>query len=155
LKTDIYIIFFSIVVLTIIAYQDIKNRLVHVFLFPSIFLLGILNLVVKKNSFHDLKFNLIFLGVNFFILYLYFSFRRISISTVLNTFIGLGDFLFFISITPLFAFSEFMIFYISCQILSIGLHLTFFHRTSKYIPLAGYSAVFTIGYFLYKFLINY
>jgi hypothetical protein len=78
-------------------------------------------------------------------LFLYYSFKKNAFFNPIDSYIGLGDVLFFFSITPLFSLHGFVKFFVLSLLFSLGVHFLFFKKNQKkHIPLAGYMAVFLL-----------
>ena len=137
-----------ILVLLITVYQDIKQRTIHVALPVAIFILAIAtNYFVSEINFKDVVLNILFIVFNITVLVVYFSIKHKKIINPIDTFIGLGDIVFFIAITPLFSLKPFVLFFIGGLVFSLLIHIiSNLFTTIKTIPLAGYLSVFLIGY---------
>jgi hypothetical protein len=73
-----------------------------------------------------------------------------------TNYFGLGDFLFFLSVTPLFLTYNFILFFILTFVFSIILQILFQKRMKeKTIPLAGFSALLLMLLVLKDFLLDY
>ncbi len=133
-----------IIVLTIIFVQDSKDRQVYWFLFPIMgsiaFYLQIEN-VPFYSVFINTAFNLLFILVQLFVIYLYTLIKLKK--SVLSEVFGLGDVLFFIFIAFSFSIISFFILFLFSLIFSLVLHFVLRSRqTNKSVPLAGYMALF-------------
>lgn len=100
-------------------------------------------------------YNICFLVINIFGLILYYSLKNKSFVNPIDSFIGFGDILFFLAITPLFNFKPFILFFIIGLIFSLMLFgvLNAFKKTET-VPLAGYFAIFLIGNLFLKNVLN-
>jgi len=132
-----------IIVLIVIFIQDIKERQVFWFLFPT---LGICaGVLFYKNVFPELVLPTLlanFCLVLFLILVVYL-YSRYKLKVTLKDTFGLGDILFFIAITFSFSSISFIILFVFALIFSLILHL-FLNNRSKFntVPLAGYMSLF-------------
>jgi hypothetical protein len=136
--------FLLIIVFTTIFVQDSKDRQVYWFLFPIMgsiaFYLQIEN-VPFYSVFINTGFNLLFILVQLFVIYLYGSIKLKK--SVLSEVFGLGDMLFFIFIAFSFSIISFFILFLFSLIFSLVLHFVLRSRqTKKSVPLAGYMALF-------------
>lgn len=134
-----------LVCLIFIFIQDIKYRLVHVVLFILVFVSSVLlvndlplNLIIKKISYNAFFFLLIF-----FVLFVYMSFKNKKIVSPFKYYFGLGDFIFYLAITPLFYLKNYIIFFIISMLWALLIHglITFYNKKDITIPLAGYTAL--------------
>lgn len=126
-----------------IAFQDMKQREISWFLIP--FLLSIL--IVKGLLSHEstifLKDSLLNLGfviIQLFVLTAYLSLKNKKFVNIINSYIGIGDILFFIVICTAFSPVNFVVFYMTGIILTLlGVILikAFSKKEIKEIPLAG------------------
>jgi len=79
-----------------------------------------------------------------------FKFKNINIKNT-NSLIGLGDVLFFFSVTPLFKFIVFNIYFVTALIFSLIIHFIFQNKNwynGKTVPLAGLMSLYTIFFHL-------
>lgn len=129
----------GLIFLTII-YQDFKERAISAWTIPVMFLLGLY--LAYSNSIWEawfLLFNLSFVGVQLLGVSLYFSIKHQQWINVTQNYLGLGDILFFLAITPLFAPLQFCCFFIVSLIfilLGAGVYHLIINKL-KTIPLAG------------------
>lgn len=133
-------------VLSLIFYQDIKDRTIHIILPMVLFLVALtINIYSRQLNVYDIFYNCCFILINIIGLVLYFSIKNNKLVNPIDTHIGFGDILFFISITPLFQLKRFVLFFIIgllFSLLSYGILLLF--KKVRTIPLAGYLALFLI-----------
>ncbi len=100
--------------------------------------------------------NMLFFIVIIAVLVLYMSLKNRKLLNPFSHYFGLGDLLFFISITPLFLNFNYILFFILSMIFSIVLYLLFQKgMKEKTIPLAGFSALLLLLFLLKDFLLNY
>lgn len=134
------------VILVFVFLQDFRSRTIHVVLPIVLFLLA---LVINYNSI-DLElitiiYNISFILINIAGLFLYFSFKNKKFINPIDSYLGLGDVVFFIAITPLFNLKPFILFFILGLLFSLLLHFgIMFFKKVKTIPLAGYLSLFLI-----------
>lgn len=136
----------------LVFYQDLKTRTIHIAL-PIVFFglglyhtFGFLNWVdYFKNIFF---FVIIFLGLVGFMTYKEGVFRN-----PFEHYFGIGDFLFFLALTPLFFLYHYALFFITSLVFSVVLQLVFNRwMKQKTVPLAGFVALyFFIGYLAHIF----
>ncbi|RED45649.1 hypothetical protein DFQ02_10827 [Seonamhaeicola aphaedonensis] len=131
-------------VLVLVFIQDFKNRAIHVMLPIGLLLAA---LVVNYTSNHlrllDIAYNILFVLINLFGLMLYLSFKEKHFINPIDTYLGLGDIVFFLAVTPLFNFKSFILFFIFGLLFSLLLHigLKWMIKINS-IPLAGYLSLF-------------
>lgn len=124
----------------VITGQDFKERAISLWTLPFILLLGVYSAwssVWWEPWF--LFFNLSFVGVQLLGVSLYFSIKHKTWINITQAHLGLGDILFFLVITPLFAPVQFCCFFIG-SLLFILLLAGAYHvwiRAIETIPLAG------------------
>jgi hypothetical protein len=126
----------------IIIYQDFRHRAISWWLIPLMLILGFLQSSIYHNwqmSLHFFIQNLIFLIVQVFILFIYFFIREKRFVNIIDTWLGLGDVLFFLGLATLFSLINFVAFFIGSIIatLLIFIIISQFSTTLKTIPLAG------------------
>lgn len=134
------------VILIFIFLQDFRRRTIHIFLPISLFLLSV---IINYNSidleFITIVYNIVFILINIIGLFFYFSLKNKKIVNPIDSYLGLGDVVFFIAITPLFNLKPFILFFISGLLFSLLLHFgVMLFKKVKTIPLAGYLSLFLI-----------
>jgi hypothetical protein len=154
--TLIYIVVITCLLLAI-AIEDFRFRAVHWFLFPAIFLL----LSALSYHQHILSFSLknaavncFFIGTQLLLTTLYFSFRKRKVVNLFESYIGLGDIAFLISISGAFPTPDFILFYISSLLLTLLIFAGFIiykKNTVFQIPLAGTQSLIFLTLFLFPF----
>ncbi|WP_169668979.1 hypothetical protein [Flavivirga algicola] len=93
----------------------------------------------------DIIYNFVFLLINISGLTLYFSIKEKVFVNPIDRFIGLGDIVFFIAITPLFKLETFIPFFIVGLLFSLLLYaIILLFKKIKTIPLAGYLALYLV-----------
>jgi uncharacterized paraquat-inducible protein A len=142
-------------VFLIIIYQDFKERAISAWTIPLIFLLSwylAWSDLIWQVWF--LLFNVSFVGIQLLGVSLYFSIKHRQWINVTKDYLGLGDVLFFLAITPLFAPLQFCCFFIA-SLLFILVGAGIYHlsiRKLKTIPLAG---AMSICWLLYTAIFSY
>ncbi|MBN8696063.1 MAG: hypothetical protein J0L87_06000 [Bacteroidetes bacterium] len=136
-----------IVLLGVIAFQDFKFRAISWYLLPLILFLLLYkglcileNEVLVKNS----SFNLAFVIIQFVGLTVYMSIKNKKIVNIVNSYIGLGDLLFFVVICVAFSPFNFILFFVVSNILTLiifTIYKIFISRTVEEIPLAGAQSI--------------
>lgn len=125
-----------------VVYQDVKDRLVHWFLFPVIGLCtGVLLYQNVSSSlfFETVLVNLGFIGLLIGVIFLYATYQLKM--KLLDAF-GLGDGLLFVALVFSFKSLPFLIVFVFGLVFSLGLHLVLKKTKSETVPLAGYMSLF-------------
>lgn len=129
----------------IMVFQDSKYRHIHIGLPIVVF---VASMYINRNSINVLDGlnTLLFIGINFITITVYFSIKKSKIQNPFKQYIGIGDLLFLIAVIPLFSFRNYVLFFISGMIVSLLLYVIFQNKSSqKTIPLAGYLSLYIIG----------
>lgn len=136
--------------LSLIAFQDIKDRLVWWFLFPLLAVFGgflYLENAVLVVVLASMLINILLLSVILGVVYLYVRFYLRK--EFLQQAFGLGDILFLGAFAISFPTISFVIFYLFSVLFSIVMNtLLSRNLVDKTIPLAGFMALFLIGVYL-------
>lgn len=143
--------------LAVVFYQDLKFRRIHVVL-PALLFIFSMVLFTRKPEMNSTVFiiNMLFFLLIIIILVVYMSLKNKKFINPFSNYFGLGDFLFFLSVTPLFLTYNFILFFILTMVFSIILQMLFQKRMKeKTIPLAGFSALLLMLLVLKDFLLNY
>lgn len=157
--TKVILLFFCTLSLLFTAYQDFKDRLVYVVLFPVSFLLcGVFSFVELSVSVF-LKHFLINLGLillNFLLLTLYFSIKNKKIISIINQQFGLGDLLFLFVLAAVFSPFDFVLFLIISSFASLIFVLTVkaFKNKTVSVPFAGIQSVLLCFLYLHAFFLK-
>ncbi len=146
------IYFFIIVLLFIIAYQDIRYRRVYLWAFLGLIFFALLNHILSSNIhavFYDAALNLTFIGIQALLVWGWFQFRKKPLKEA----IGSGDLLLILAMAIGFKFEVFIYLYLISLMVSVVLHLLFINKNAT-IPLAGFMSICWICYIGYHEL-NY
>lgn len=129
-------------VLGAIAVQDFRYRAVSWYLFPlSAILLVALAIVSGKSLFEiGLVINLAFVAINVLLVSLIMLKGRFSLQELNQSFLGIGDILFFIVLAVALPFPLFPVFFVGTLIIGGLTGISIFR--GKSIPLAGVQSVF-------------
>lgn len=136
------------IVLAGITYQDFRYRGIYWWMFPILFILLVLNTLHASNVELMLSSALsscFFLGIQLVLLMAYLSLKRGRIVNIFSGFFGLGDLLFLLSITVVFSFLNYLMFYMISLLIVISLSsfsVSKLQGKDYKIPLAGYQAIF-------------
>lgn len=136
---------FLLIALAIIAFQDIKYRKIHVTLPFLIFGLSLFLCHLHFLSWKVILGNAAFFLITFSILTAYMSLKNKKIINPFEAYFGLGDFLYFLAVTPLFYLKGYMSYFIFSLLFSLVVYYIFLKfLTQKTIPLAGFASLFLI-----------
>lgn len=137
-------------VLLLIAYQDIRSRKIDVALLVFLFLAIIGHFWIHQHiSYIDIGLNLTFIAINFLAIWCHVSFKNGSMVNPINSYLGLGDFIFWLVIIPLFEFRQFVTIFLLSLIFALGSHLiltrlSMYNSNHHSIPLAGLQGIFIL-----------
>jgi hypothetical protein len=129
----------------LIAYQDIKTRTINI-VYPLLFFCLCLSFhfFIQEQS-NQLFLNILFVLINLLGIILYYSLKEQKLTNPINTHLGLGDIIFFLSLTPFFEFKNFIKFFIGGLIFAL---IVFFiiklFIQIRTVPLAGFMAIYLI-----------
>jgi hypothetical protein len=146
-----------ILLLAVITWQDIKDRLVYWFCYP---LVGILGFYIQKD-FSQMDsiiinsiVNLSLVATVMLILWVYS--KIILKKKLINQSIGMGDILFFLALAFCFSIVSFYVLFVFSLVFSILMHFLLKKNYKEHttIPLAGYMAVFYIFVYISTFFTN-
>jgi len=147
------LIFFILVILVLIFLQDLKERAVSWYFFPMLFILVILYRLPAGGLDRIIEctgINALFLLVQLIMVSLYFSIKRRELVNITREYLGFGDILFLLVITPLFTPVLYMLFYLSSLLLIVVVVvlMKMVKDYQKTIPLAGLQALLLSGLLL-------
>lgn len=130
--------------LLVLFFQDWKYRSIHMVL-PILIFLSSYYIIRQENKLSNkiMILNLCFFLITLSILILYMSLKNKRFLNPFQNYFGLGDLLFYISVTPLFNLKNYILFFILSMIFAICLQFTLRKKMKhKTVPLAGFSALF-------------
>ncbi len=130
---------------TIIAFQDLRDREIHIFPLIGILCIGSYQAYMMPFSAISICVKtLLFITFSLGGTYGYLAFKHKAWINPLKNYMGLGDILFFIAIVPLFNFQNYMLFFISGLLFSVLTYLIFktFRPKVTTIPLAGLLSIY-------------
>lgn len=134
---------FSLILLSLVVYQDFKQREISWILLPLLFISFALKaffVVQMKEIVFAILFNIGFIVFQLFFLTLWVSFKNKRWVNIINVQLGLGDILFFIAITSAFATIQFIVFYVVSITVTLAGFIIYKLRLKNVnpeIPLAG------------------
>ena len=147
---DLILLITKLVLLLTIIFQDIKDRLVSVWIFPVLLIVVLFqhnsSLLELRNHLSVYGLNLFIIAIQFILVGLTYYLRKKGLNKLFNS-IGGGDLLFFIILIVDFSTLHFLLFYTLALIFSMLLHsllLILKPGNDKRIPLAGYMAVLLV-----------
>ncbi len=136
---------FILICLVIIVFQDLKYRRIHVFLPLLLFVISVLKHDVNFKEWDNLFKNILFFIATFTVLTVYLSVKNKRFINPFEAYFGLGDFLFFLAISPLFPLYNFILYFILSLLFSLIIQfLVQKFMKNKAIPLAGFASLFLI-----------
>lgn len=139
----LFLIILLLVFLMLIFFQDIKLRKIHALLPLAIFGISIyLTLLVFKTTYHIVLFNAGLFVITFIIMVGYMKIKRKINENPFMSYFGMGDFLYFLSISPLFSSISYLLYFIFSLLFSLLIFIFFIQKNGKEtIPLAGLSSL--------------
>ena len=148
---------FLVIILIWITYQDIRNRHVHVFLLIALFSAAVIINYFSNNLNYFEALKIVgFVLLNMVGLTIYFSLKSRKLINPIDKFLGLGDVIFLISITPIFTLKRYMAYFITGLLFSLLVHMLFKNFvTDKTVPLAGYLSIYLIVLILVNLVLDY
>lgn len=148
------VVFLNIAILLfllVIMYEDFKNRTIHTFLPFLLFICLVAKYYTSANLGNHIQtigINIVFLIIQILLAMLFFTIKEKKMVNIFESYLGVGDILFLLSLSPAFSTINFIIFYtISLAIIAI---LYLVAATTKWvnrnhqIPLAGLQAILFI-----------
>lgn len=147
---DIILKFSLVILLALIAYEDIRSRQIRLVLLILSFitLLGYLSTQFSADMLLQRSFfNLVYIMFLCLCIILYISFKHRRPNFNLNRYLGTGDILFWIILVPYFDLILFALFFVISLLVSLFLHMVF-TKKNELIPLAGYQSICFIFYLI-------
>ncbi|MDR6764534.1 hypothetical protein J2Y38_004767 [Flavobacterium sp. 2755] len=154
MKIALAILLFCLIIVFI---QDWKYRKIHLVLPLVIFTAGFFLIPVESYALGKIALlNILFFLIILGILTLYMSLKSKKFLNPFQHYFGLGDLLFYIAVTPLFALENYNLFFILSLLFAIlmqfGLKKLIKEET---VPLAGFSALFLFIVILKDYFITF
>lgn len=127
-----------------ILYQDLRYRAIDVRIVVVVFVLCLIrNYLSTYVDIYDFLISVGFVAFLLISLIAYFSVKHKRFFNPVDSEIGTGDILFFLAITPLFYFKDYILFFTTSLIFSLALFFIFRSRLEKRaIPLAGFISLY-------------
>lgn len=136
--------------LAVVVFQDFKNRAISWFLIPLLFI-GFIGYAILTIETGEL---LTYFGINLYIVFssllgatLIISIKNKKLTNIINTYLGLGDVLFFVVLTTVFSPINFILFFIGSIFITSIVYggIALFNRKKQILtPLAGAMSVLLI-----------
>lgn len=129
--------------LSLVVYQDTKDRMVSWILFPIIAIFA--GTLLYRNTPFDVLFTTLITNISFMIIlvFLISIYSELKLNSRILEVFGMGDILLFFALAFTFSSYSFIILFVFGLIFSLSLHF-YFKKKSKYqtVPLAGYLSLF-------------
>lgn len=144
--------------LVLIAFQDFKQRAISWFLIPILFV-GFVFIAIQNSAWefylNELLFNLCFILIQLLLLTVYMSVKNKKFVNIVNSFLGIGDILFFVVLSAAFSPVNFIVFYLASTILTLIGYVIYksWAKTNAEIPLAGAMASMMLVLMILNFCI--
>jgi len=131
-----------------IIYEDFSNRMINVYVLLFFFLNNIMYWFINFRNYQNLILNFLFILFILFVLKFYTFLTKKPITDDLIYGLGIGDILFFISLSPLFSSLDFFVFFETGLIFSLIIYFLLRKKwKEKHIPLAGLISLYLIFFF--------
>lgn len=147
---NIFIPIILIFLLATVTFQDFKNRAISWFLIPLLFIGFIANALLKIEINELLTYfgiNLLLIITNLLGVTLLISIKEKKIINIIDSYIGLGDILFFLIITVVFSPINFIAFYLGSILITTLIYggIILLNKQKKVlVPLAGVMSIFMV-----------
>ena len=132
-------------ILCAVVYQDFRYRGIYWIVFPFLLVVCCMSrfLMSPFEFWLDAVINCAFILLQIGLLHVYFFIKQRQIVKITNTYLGLGDILFLLSISPLFSLTSYIVFYIISLFATLIASLVYISVAKKQllIPLAGFQAI--------------
>jgi len=142
------------VVLSAIAWEDIRHRTVHTYWFLGLMavLFGLqLGTQTIETVMTKYLYNLLFLAVLLGLLHIYYAVRHRRFVWLFDRALGWGDVVLLVCLSGVWTLPGFVVFMIASLIFSLVIHMLCTRRYQDTVPLAGLQAIsFGIFYILEK-----
>jgi hypothetical protein len=122
-------------------FQDWKYRKIHILL-PLVVFICAVHVSGRSVMTSDILKNAGFFTITLGALMIYMSIKARRFSNPFQNYFGLGDFLFYLAITPLFSLYNYTLFFIGSMLFAIAIHFVLRKKMQhSTIPLAGFSSL--------------
>ena len=139
-----------LILLSITAFQDFKHRTISWYLIPLLiitFIYRVYNTNETSTFWVHSAFNFVFVLAQLILLTIYMSIKKMKLVNIINTYLGLGDVLFFLVICLALSPLNFVLFYLAGMLFTAIGHLIYtgiVKKPNREIPLAGSMALLFI-----------
>lgn len=140
----------AIFLFSLVVFEDFRSKSLPLWLLVLI-IIGVLYYTISAIGFNmfiiNFGLNMLLLLLQLVAVFFYFSLKHKKFVNVIDTYIGLGDILFFISCAVVFAPINFLIFQITSLLIAaafFGLYFLILKPSIRFIPLAGVQALLLI-----------
>jgi len=135
--------------LSVAFWQDLKFRAIHWLVFALVFLISVSTVYFNEGiSWRSMFMNMFFSTLVVVLLFLFLSLKNRVWTNAFKAHMGLGDYLFFLAVSPLFGQENFILFFISGMFFAAiiqPLLLFFLNRyENRTIPLAGLLSLYIL-----------
>ncbi len=147
---EILVAILFISLLSVIVYQDFKNRAISWILIPFLCAVGLFNgwFTIGWSTFIAyLSINLSIVFINLFGVTLFISLKDKKFKNIIDSYLGLGDILFFVVLTTIFSPINFVVFFLGSMLLCTTIYGSIQlanKQKQRLIPLAGAMSVILI-----------
>ncbi len=146
---EIILLIILISLLAVVVFQDFKHRAISWFLIPLLFMgfIGYAILTIEVGAL------ITYIGINLYIVFstllgatLVISIKNKKITNIINTYLGLGDILFFVVLATVFSPINFVLFFIGSMAIACIVYggIALFKKKEILTPLAGAMSVLLI-----------
>lgn len=141
---------FLVILLSVVVVQDLKHREISWLLIPFLlcsFLAKGICLISSQQLIAYTLYNVGFIAIQLLVLTAYMSVKNKKLTNIVNSYLGLGDVLFFIVICVAFSPVNFIFFYVLSLLFTLGGFIAYnfvVKKAKKEIPLAGAMAMVMI-----------
>lgn len=147
---ELTLLFILLGLLALVVFQDFKSRSISWFLIPLLFAAFIGSALLKIDTQEFITYsgiNLIIISMNLLGVTLFVWLKEKKLKNIVDSYLGLGDILFFLVLTTVFSPLNFIVFYLGSIILITVIYgsiILFNKQTKTLIPLAGAMSVLLI-----------
>ena len=137
--------------LAVIVFQDFSIREISWYLIPLLliaFIYKAFNTNSESSLLKNVFFNIAFMVIQIVLLTVYMSIKNKRPVNIINTYIGLGDILFFIVVCTAFSIGNFISFYLLSLLFTLSgviIYNFFSRKKTREIPLAGIMSLLLIA----------
>jgi hypothetical protein len=150
-------LFVTLVILLLMAVQDLRSRSIMLLLFFILSSLTIFSAVSHHSAEKVLItffINSVFLSMHIMAIFIYLFVKHKRLVNPFREHLGIGDLLFWVAISPAFSPLNFVLGFLSSVLfaIAVSLFLRYGRTADKTVPLAGLQALFYAGFLMFNFL---